>query len=96
MRYETLFQMFKDQINSPHDYTGSFWYTIGRNGMHYSSQNEINQNPDHWVGGGYTSEFTKEITDKKGYRLVTLDDGCGGEFQAFFKLSMEIDPEEFD
>lgn len=95
MRYETLISMFDKYINKPHDYTDSFWYNIGRSEIHYSAQDETSKNPDNWISCGYTS-YTKEVTDKKGYRIVTLDDGCGGEFQAFFKLSMKIDPEEFD
>lgn len=96
MNYDDLVALFKEHIHTPYDYTDCFWYKLGRHGIHYSAQDELDRNPDNWIGCGYTSDFQKDSVDLLGYRIVTLDDGCGGEFQAFFKLSMEIDPEEFD
>lgn len=96
MNYDDLVAIFKEHIYTPHNYTDCFWYPFERSGIHYSAQYELDKNPDLWIGGGYTSEFQKDSFELLGYRIVTLDDGCGGEFQAFFKLSMEIDPEEFD
>lgn len=95
MRYETLFEMFKTHISKPQDYTDSFWYTVGRSEFHYSMSGEKSKNPEDWVGGGYSSDRATGIYTKKGYRLITLDDGCGGEFQAFFSLAKQIDPEDF-
>ena len=96
MNYYDLMDLFEYEVLTPEDNTDCFWYTTEDGGIHYNTPDGVDKNPDNWIGGGYSSDVMKDVTKKADHLICTLDNGCGGEFQAFFKLSMEIDPEEFD
>lgn len=91
--YGRLINTFYQDIKKPLDYTDSHWYR-DEGLIRYSSQGE-GKDPDLWVYGGFSCESI-DYTEKDGYVLVMLDDGCGGDFQAFLSLDKKINPEEFE
>lgn len=90
MRQETLIHLFRREINVD-DLTSCFWY-IFSNGeaIHFSETDEVNENPDHWRNGGYSSDRISGVRKRKGYMIATLDDGFGGSYQAIFKEDKEV------
>jgi len=94
MNYFELVDLFSTEINTPQDCTEAYWYKYEDN-LHYSANGD-GPDPDTWTGGGYSSDRATNYFERVDYAIVTLDDGCGGEYQAFFALDKQIDPEDYE
>lgn len=94
MNYLELVDLFSTEINTPQDLTERYWYK-NEDCINYSSDGD-GPNPDTWSLGGYSSDLATCYFERVDYAIVTLDDGCGGEFQAFFALDKQVDPEDFE
>jgi len=81
-----IYKLFEQESWKPEDYTQAYWYEETW-GVHWS---EDSSNPDEWEES-YSSDRVREVTEKDGYKIATLDDGCGGRYQAIFDLSKKIE-----
>lgn len=95
MQYADLIDLFIADIETPQDLTDVYWYKNSWGGLHYSGSKD-SANPNTWEGGGYHSDVNYNDVERGVYLLTTLDDGCGGKFQAFFSFYNQIDPEEYE
>jgi len=86
-----LYETFKDEIWQPEDYTNRFWYERTW-GIGWSEEGETQLHPEDW-SDSYDSDRVRDKTVRGDYMLVTLDDGCGGRYQAFFSLKKKVDDE---
>lgn len=93
MSYEKACISLRDKIWEPTDYTSCFWYRYHA-GFYWSEVHEENPNPDKWEDS-YSTERVRSWDESscKKYVLVTMDDDCGGQYQAMFSLDKEISPE---
>ena len=94
MSYEKACISLRDKIWEPTDYTSCFW--CREDGAFYWSEvYEENPNPDEWEDC-YSTECVRGWDESvcKKYVLVTVDDDCGGQYQAMFSLDKEISPED--
>lgn len=89
--YGVALELFQEDRWAPYDQTRSYWYEKWGE-FHYSENDDVSD-PDEWDGGGYSSDRVRERFVKDKYLLVSLDDGCGGQFQAIFSLDKEIKDE---
>ena len=80
-----IYKLFEEEIWKPEDYTDCYWYEKPWE-LCWSDESD---NPDEWEES-YSSDRVREVTDKDGYRIATLDDGCGGRYQAIFDLSKKV------
>lgn len=81
-----IYKLFEEEIWKPEDYTHCYWYEKPW-GLRWSDESD---NPDEWVES-YSSDRVWEVTEKGGYKIETLDDGCGGSYQAIFDLSKKLE-----
>ena len=81
-----IYKLFEEEIWKPEDYTRFYWYEepwmIG-----WSDESGP---PDEWEES-YSTERVRHVTERGGYRIVTLDDGCGGQYQAIFDLNKKLE-----
>lgn len=84
-----IYKLFEKEIWKPDDFTDCFWYE-NTWGINWSYEGEESQNPDDWENGGYVTDRVRNKTVRDGYMIATLDDGCGGQYQAIFSVSKEI------
>lgn len=90
--YGVALEVFQEDRWAPYDQTRSYWYRqFGE--FHYGENDDV-ENPEEWDGGGYSSERVRQFIEKDGYILVTLDNDCGGQYQAIFKADMEVTEDE--
>lgn len=89
-----LMAIFEDEMDKPSDNTDCFWY-MNRGYFAFSMEGEVDPDPDFWEGGGYSSDQAHSYHEKHGFAIVTLDDGCGGQYQAFFDLEKRVDPQDY-
>jgi hypothetical protein len=89
--YGVALELFQEDRWAPYDQTRSFWYEAA--GSFYYSENDEASDPEEWDGGGYSSERVRCRVIKGDFILVTLDDDCGGQFQAIFSLDKELKDE---
>ena len=95
MNYLELVDLFSTEINTPEDNTEAYWYKSEDGDIHYSEKGD-GPNPNNWTGGGYSSDGATCYFERVDYAIVTMGDGCGGEYQAFFALDKQIDPEDYE
>lgn len=81
-----IYKLFEKETWKPEDYTESYWYEE----IDYIHWCDEGDNPDEWEES-YSSDRVREVTEKDGYKIATLDDGCGGRYQAIFDLSKKIE-----
>lgn len=95
MSYEKACTSLRDKIWEPTDYTSCFWYTKSW-GFRWSEVYEESHNPDEWEDS-YSTERVRSWDESpcKKYVLVTMDDDCGGQYQAMFSTDKEISPEDY-
>lgn len=86
--YGVALELFQEDRWAPYDQTRSYWYE--KWGSFHYGENDEPSDPDEWDGGGYSSDRVRERIVKGEYLLITADDDCGGQFQAIFKIDMEI------
>lgn len=89
--YGVALELFQEDRWAPYDQTRSYWYQA-HGGFHYSENDDV-ADPNYWNGGGYSSERVRQYVEKGDYVLVTLDDCSGGQYQAIFSKSKELDDE---
>lgn len=89
--YGVALALFEEDRWAPEDNTRAHWYR--RYGEIHYSDNDEGPDPDEWDGGGYGSERVRSWVVKGDYLLITADDDCGGQYQAIFKMDMEIKDE---
>ncbi len=94
MNYLELIDLFSTEINTPEDLTERYWCKY-EDSIHYSAKGD-GPNPNTWTGGGYSSDRASCYFERVDYAIVTLDDDCGGEYQAFFALDKQIDLEDYE
>lgn len=80
-----IYKLFEDKIWKPEDYTSQVWVEEVW-GMSWAGSVE-----DYQEGEYYSSERTRGCTEKDGYLLIELDDGCGNTYQAIFDMSKKIE-----
>lgn len=90
--YGEALDLFDTDRWRPDDCTRAFWYRKW-GGFYYSENDEHYRNPDNWDGGGYSSERVRQYVERGKWVIVTLDDDCGGQFQAIFSLDKELKDE---
>lgn len=81
-----IYKLFEQESWKPEDYTESYWYED----IDYICWCDEGSDPDEWEES-YSSDRVREVTEKDGYKIATLDDGCGGRYQAIFDLSKKIE-----
>lgn len=81
-----IYKLFEQESWKPEDYTNCFWYEETW-GIRWSDESS---NPDEWEES-YSSDRVREVTEKGGYQIATLDDDCGGRYQAVFDLSKKTE-----
>jgi hypothetical protein len=87
--YGVALELFQEDRWAPYDQTRSYWYR--KYGEFCYSENDDVSDPEEWDGGGYSSERVREFIEKGEYVLITLDDCSGGQYQAIFKKTMEVE-----
>lgn len=92
LSYGRLINTFYQEMSKPSDNTDCFWY-MNRGDFHFSEEGETNPDPESW--NGYSSDQAHSYHEKNGYVTVTLDDGCGGQYQAFFDLEKKVNPLDY-
>lgn len=90
MSYEKACISLRDKIWEPTDYTSCFWHKTSW-GMSWSEVYEENPNPDEWEDS-YSTERVRGWDESKckKYVLVSMDDDCGGQYQAMFSSDKEV------
>ena len=87
-----VYELFKDLIWVPEDFTECLWYTTGDE-VYWNTENNID---DLMTGDGETfSSEVYEETQRDGYVFYTCRDGCGGMDQSIFKLSNKVDDNKY-
>lgn len=89
MSYEAAVEALKEQIWSPSDNTTSFWFRDHWGGVMWSGEDEESQDTDEW-DESYSSETFREVTERCGYIIGTVEDGSGGNYQIVFSLEKEL------
>ena len=91
MTYKETVASFGDEVWQPEDCTTSYWYRKWGE-LYYSEAYEESTDPDEWENS-YSSDRVRQYVEQGGFVLVTLDDGCGGQYQAIFNKDKEIQVE---
>lgn len=89
MNYEAAIEALKDEIWAPADHTRSFWFRGRWGGIMWSENDEASQDTDEW-DESYSSETFREVAEREGYVIGTVEDGCGGNYQIVFSLEKEL------
>lgn len=89
MNYEVAIEVLKDEIWTPTDHTRSFWYRDRWGGILWSENDEPNPDYEEW-DESYSSERFREVTERSGYIIGTVEDGCDGEYQVIFSKEKEL------
>lgn len=92
--YGVALEIFKEDVWLPQDLTRVHWYRA--HGEFYYSEDGDPPNPEEW-SDRYSSDRVREyVTRGRDYVLVTLDDDCGGQFQAILLRSKEVNPDDYE
>lgn len=87
-----LIELFKDEVHLPEDNTCLPWYIDDWGVIHYNRNNNIR---DLIEGSGSTySGFVKYRIDRQGFMMCLIDSQQGWDYQAFFNLEYEVNPDE--
>lgn len=89
MSYEAAVEALKEHIWSPADHTTSFWIRDRWGGVIWSENDEESQDMDEW-DETYSAETFREVTERDGYVIGTVEDGSGGNYQIVFSLEKEL------
>lgn len=89
MSYEAAVEALEDHIWSPGDNTTSFWMRDRWGGVIWSGEDEESQDMDEW-DETYSAESFREVTERAGYVIGTVEDGSGGHYQVIFSLEKEL------
>lgn len=89
MDYAVAIEVLKDEIWMPSDHTRSFWYRDRWGCVYWSENDETSQEVDEW-DESYSSDTFREVLERSGYVIGTVDDGCGGNYQIVFSLEKEL------
>lgn len=89
-----IYNVFKDLIWGSDDFTENLWYE-GSGSVYWTNEENITDllNGD---GDTYSCEIYGRSTEREGFILYTLFDGCGNKVQSIFKLSNKIDPNDYN
>jgi len=87
-----LIELFKDEVHLPDDNTCLPWYIDNYDVIYYNRDNNIR---DLVNGEGHTySGLVKHRIDRQGFMIVLIDSEQGWDYQAFFNLAYEVNPDE--
>lgn len=85
MSFKDAVAALREHIWEPEDYTYAAWKREYGGVTWFEGDWDDECNDE-----SYFSERLRNVHESNGYMIGTLDDGCGGRYQAIFDLSKEV------
>lgn len=90
--YEWAVKLLDEHIEKPVNALKAFWYRpYGE--LRYSEDGETSRNPDDWEDA-YSSDRVRMCEEAGGFVIMTVDNGCGDNYQIIFLKSNEVSEDD--